>query len=42
MTNELRSLGKDIGFVLEGGYNLDVLKWGSNAVVSVLTDCLAK
>jgi acetoin utilization deacetylase AcuC-like enzyme len=42
MTRQLMSLKKPIGVVLEGGYNLDVLKWGSKAVVRTLTDSLTE
>ena len=36
MTEELMSLGKPILLILEGGYNLEVLKWASEAVVRAL------
>jgi len=40
MTKELTSLKRPIGLVLEGGYNIDVLRWGSKAVVRALSDGL--
>jgi histone deacetylase 6 len=38
MTSQLRSLGKPILAVLEGGYSEEVLGWGSKAVVDGLTE----
>jgi len=38
MTCYLKSLKKPILAVLEGGYNEDVLSWGSNAVIDGLIE----
>ena len=36
MTQQMKSLGAPLVIVLEGGYNFETLKWGSEAVVKTL------
>ena len=37
MTEELMKFDKPIFLALEGGYNLEVLKWGSEAIIDALS-----
>ena len=36
MLSSLLNLKKKIGIVLEGGYSLEVLQWGSESIVKIL------
>ena len=42
MTKRLRDLNKKIILILEGGYNPDVLVWGTEAIIRTLTKSLSQ